>query len=81
MFFKQKLTNTLSTFILIVILVSEMFFPEPPLAYSQSSMTGVCIILPDVMIHIKEPLLLIGKSSLCGSSRFLLSLSAWSFTI
>ena len=34
-----------------------------------------------VMMHIKEPLLLIGKSSLCGSSRFLLSLSEWSFTI
>ena len=32
------------------------------------------------MIHIKEPLLLIGKSSLCGS-RFPLSLSEWSFTI
>ena len=26
------------------------------------------------MMHIKEPLLLIGKSSLCGSSRFPLSL-------
>ena len=34
------------------------------------------------MVHIKEPLLLIGKSSLCGgSSRFPLSLSEWSFTI
>ena len=33
------------------------------------------------MMHIKEPLLLIGKSSLCGSSRFHLSLSEWSFTI
>ena len=33
------------------------------------------------MMHIKEPLLLIGKSSLCGSSRFPLSLSEWSFTI
>ena len=33
------------------------------------------------MMHIKEPLLLIGKSSLCGGSRFLLSLSEWSFTI
>ena len=27
------------------------------------------------MMHIKEPLLLIGKSSLCGGSRFSLSLS------
>ena len=33
------------------------------------------------MMHIKEPLLLIGKSSLCGGSRFPLSLSEWSFTI
>ena len=33
------------------------------------------------MMHIKEPLLLIGKSSLCGNSRFPLSLSEWSFTI
>ena len=30
------------------------------------------------MVHIKEPLLLIGKSSPCG---FPLSLSEWSFTI
>ena len=33
------------------------------------------------MVHIKEPLLLIRKSSLCGGSRFHLSLSEWSFTI
>ena len=33
------------------------------------------------MVHIKELLLLIGKSSPCGSSGFLLSLSEWSFTI
>ena len=33
------------------------------------------------MVHIKEPLLPIGKSSLCGSSGFHLSLSVWSFTI
>ena len=32
------------------------------------------------MVHIK-PLLLIGKSSPCGSSTFPLSLSEWSFTI
>ena len=30
------------------------------------------------MMHIKEPLLLIEKSSLCGSSGFPLSLSEWS---
>ena len=33
------------------------------------------------MVHIKEPLLLIEKSSLCGGSGFPLSLSEWSFTI
>ena len=33
------------------------------------------------MMHIKEPLLLIGKSSLCGDSGFPLSLSEWSFII
>ena len=33
------------------------------------------------MMHINEPLLLIGKSKLCGGSRFPLSLSEWSFTI
>ena len=33
------------------------------------------------MVHIKEPLLLIGKSSPCGGSGFPLSLSELSFTI
>ena len=33
------------------------------------------------MMHIKEPLLLIGKSSPCGGSGFPLSLSEWSYTI
>ena len=33
------------------------------------------------MMHIKEPLLLIGKSSPCGGSGFPLSLSEWFFTI
>ena len=33
------------------------------------------------MVHIKEPLLLIGKSSLCSGSSFPLSLSEWFFTI
>ena len=35
---------------------------------------------PVCMVHIKDPLLLIGKSSPCsGSSRFALLLSDWSF--
>ena len=33
------------------------------------------------MMHIKEPLLLIRKSCICGSSGFPPSLSEWSFTI
>ena len=33
------------------------------------------------MVHIKEPLLLIDKNSLCGGSRFPFSLSEWSLTI
>ena len=33
------------------------------------------------MVHIKQPLLLIGKSRPCSGSRFPLSLSEWSFTM
>ena len=33
------------------------------------------------MVHVKEPLLLIGKSSPCGGSGFPLTLSVWYFTI
>ena len=33
------------------------------------------------MVHIKEPLMLIGKSSPCGCSGFPFSLSDWPFTI
>ena len=33
------------------------------------------------MVHIKEPLLLIDKSSLCGGSGFPFSLPEWSLTI
>ena len=33
------------------------------------------------MMHIKEPLLLIGKSSPCGGSGFLLSLFEWFISI
>ena len=41
---------------------------------------GMCYHVCGIM-HIKEPLLLIAKSSLCGGSRFPLSLSERSFTI
>ena len=33
------------------------------------------------MVHIKEPLQLIGKSSPCGGSWLTLSLNEWSFTM
>ena len=33
------------------------------------------------MVHIKDPLVLIDKSSLCGGSGFPFSLSEWSLTI
>ena len=39
---------------------------------------GPCMCYPVcAMVHIKEPLLLIGKSSLCGGSGFPFSLSEW----
>ena len=41
----------------------------------------VCVILSVGVMHIKEPLLLIGKSSSCGGSGFSLLLSEWSLTI
>ena len=41
----------------------------------------VCVYLVCGMVHIKEPLLLIDKSSLCGGSGFPFSLSEWSLTI
>ena len=52
---------------------------------NQCSITGVtktvvCAVLY-VVVHIKEPLLLIGKNSFCGSREFPLSLSVWSFII
>ena len=43
--------------------------------------TGVTEVVVCVMMHIKEPLLLIGKSSPYGGSGFSLSLSDWFFTI
>ena len=41
---------------------------------------GMCYYVSG-MVHIKEPLLLIDKSSLCGGSGFPFSLSKWSLTI
>ena len=41
---------------------------------------GMCYAVSG-MVHIKEPLLLIDKCSLCGGSGFPFSLSEWSLTI
>ena len=41
---------------------------------------GICYPVCGMM-HIKEPLLLIGMSSPCGGSGFPLSLSVWFFTM
>ena len=41
---------------------------------------GMCYLVCG-MIHIKEPLLLIGKSSICGGSGFPFSLLEWSLAI
>ena len=41
----------------------------------------VCAMLSCGMVHIKEPLLLIVKSSLCDGSGFPFSLSEWCLTI
>ena len=41
---------------------------------------GMCYPVCGI-VHIKEPLLLIDKRSLCGGSGFPFSLSEWSFTI
>ena len=49
---------------------------------STSGVTGRGMCHPACgMMHIKEPLLLMGKSSPCVGSRFPIFLSEWSFTI
>ena len=53
---------------------------QPVLHDSCNKGRGMCYPVCG-MVHIKEPLLLIDKSSLCGSSGFPYSLSEWSLTI
>ena len=53
-----------------------------PSKCSTTGVTGRGMCYPVCgMMHIKQPLLLIGKSSSCGGSGFPLSLSEWSFTL
>ena len=53
---------------------------QPVFHDSYNKGRGMCYPVCGI-VHIKEPLLLIGKSSQYGSSGFPLSLSEWSFTI
>ena len=75
----------ITTFVVVATFVGTTSVVKPCLvilAISRSSQcptTGVtkavvCVILSVGEMHIKEPLLLIGKSSLCGGSGFPLSL-------
>ena len=59
----------------------ELFLVQasaPRLVYNKDR--GMCYPVCG-MVHIKDPLLLIGKSSPCGGSGFPFSLSEWSATI
>ena len=57
------------------------YFSFPPVLHDWCNKgRGMCYPVCG-MVHIKEPLLLIDKSSLCGGSRFPLSLSEWSLTM
>ena len=59
---------------------SDMFSFQPVLHDWCNKGCGMCYPVCG-LVHIKEPLLLIGKSSLCGSSGFPFSLSERSLTI
>ena len=58
----------------------KLFLVQPVLHDWCNKGCGMCYPVCGI-VHIKEPLLLIKKSSLCGSSGFPLSLSELSFTI
>ena len=58
----------------------KLFLFQPVLPDWCNKGCGMCSPVCGMM-HIKEPLPLIGKSSLCGGSRFPFLLSEWSFTI
>ena len=58
----------------------EQFSFQPMLHNWCNKGSGMCYPVCG-MVHIKEPLLLIVKCSLCGSSGFPFSLSEWSLTI
>ena len=55
------------------------YFSFQPVLHDWCNKGGMCYLVCGMM-HIKEPLLLIGNSP-CDGSGFLLSLSEWFFTI
>ena len=57
------------------------YFAFQPVPHDWCNKGRVMCYSVSVMVHIKEALLLIGKSSPCGGSGFPLSISEWSFTI
>ena len=54
-------------------------FLVPAISHRVTKARGMCHPVCGMM-HIKEPLQLIGHSSPCGGSGFPISLSEWSFT-
>ena len=59
---------------------SRYFLFQPVIHDWCNKICGMCYPVCGIM-YIKEPLLLIGKSSPCSNSGFPLSLSEWSFTM
>ena len=68
--------------LLIIIIINPLSYLSFPSVLHDwcNKDRGICCPVYGMM-HIKEPSLLIGKSSPCGSSGFPLWLSEWSFTI
>ena len=74
-----KMGGKIMFFIKIIML--ETYFSFQPVLHDWCIKgRGMCYPVCG-MVHIKEPLLLIDKSSLCGGSGFPFSLSEWSLTI
>ena len=72
------------------LLLKEVYFKDNNLLLKEVYFKDNNLLLKEIyfktiilsgMMHIKEPLLLIGKHSSCGGSEFPLSLSEWSLTI
>ena len=79
---KRSLNHEIRCFVVMLHLISPLsYFSFQPVLHDWCN-KGRGMYYPVCgMMHIKEPLLLIGKSSPCGGSGFPFSLSEWSFTI